>query len=131
MQRKMLLENQLRSYQMQKGEKIDMFLLRLQEIRDQLTSMGSTPNPEFVVRIALNVVSEDWKTFFQSILGKDYLPGGEEMWATLRQEEFRRLTKAGSSSKGSQIKKEKEEDAALASAGQQGKRKKKNISKVK
>ena len=34
MQRKMLLENQLRSYQMHKGEKIDPFLLRLQEIHD-------------------------------------------------------------------------------------------------
>ena len=40
------------------------------------------------------------------------------------------MTKVGSSGKGSQIKKE-EEDVALASAGQKGKRKKKDISKVK
>ena len=40
------------------------------------------------------------------------------------------MTKVGSSGKGSRIKKE-EEDVALASAGQQGKRKKKDISKVK
>ena len=33
-QRKMLLENQLWSYQRQKGEQIDPFLLRLQEICD-------------------------------------------------------------------------------------------------
>ena len=54
------------------------------------------------------------------------------MWATLRQEEIRRLIKAGSSSKGVRINKE-EEDATLASVGQQGvqKRKKKNISKGK
>ena len=44
---------------MQKGEQIDPFLLRLQEIRDQLTSVGSTPDPEFMVRIALNAVSKD------------------------------------------------------------------------
>jgi len=44
---------------MQKGEEIDLFLLRLQGIRDQLTSVGSTPDPEFMVRIALNVVSKD------------------------------------------------------------------------
>ena len=44
---------------MQKGEEIAPFLLRLQGIRDQLTSVGSTPNPEFMVRTALNVVTED------------------------------------------------------------------------
>jgi len=57
-QRKMLLENQLRSYQMKKGEEIDPFL-KLQEIWDQLTSVGSTPNPEFMVRTTLNAVFED------------------------------------------------------------------------
>lgn len=56
---KMLLENQLRSYQMQKGEEIDHFLLRLQGMHDQLTCMGSTLDPEFMVRTALNAVSED------------------------------------------------------------------------
>ena len=50
LQIKMLLENQLSSYQMQKGEQIDLFLNRLQGIRDQLTSIGATPNQEFMVR---------------------------------------------------------------------------------
>lgn len=35
-QLKMLLENQLRSYQMHKGEHIDIFLIRLQEILTNL-----------------------------------------------------------------------------------------------
>ena len=116
-QRKMLLENQLKSYQMQKGEEIDLFLLRLQGIRDQLTSVGSTPDPEFMVRTALNAVSKEWETFVQSILGRATLPSWEEMWATLQQEELKRMTKRGSSSKGARIKKE-EEDASLASEGQ-------------
>lgn len=99
---------------MQKGEEIDRFLLRLQGIRDQLTSVGSTHDPEFMVRIALNAVSKEWETFVQSILGKVTLPNWEEMWAALRQEE---LSKAGSSGKGVRVKKE-EEDAALASVEQ-------------
>ena len=131
MQSKILLENQPQSYQMQKGEQIDLYLSRLQEIRDQLTSIGATPDQEFMVIIALNAVFEDWETFVQSILGRADLPGWEEMWEALRQEQIRRLTKVGSSSKGGQIKKEVEEDAALAFAGQQGKRKKKDISKGK
>lgn len=76
-----------------------------------------------MVRTALNVVFEEWETFVQSILGRATLPGREKMWASLRQEEIKRMTKAGSSGKGGRIKKEEKEDAALAFAGQQGKRK--------
>eukprot|EP00253_Pinus_taeda_P028620 PITA_28620 len=101
-QRKILLENQLQSYQMQKGEQIDTFL-----------------------------VSEDWVVFVQSILGRSTLPDWEELWAALCQEEIRRLNKAGRSGKGVRIKKEEEVDVALASEGKQGKRKKKDLSKVK
>lgn len=62
-QRKMLLENQLQSYQMQKGEDIDHFLSRLQEIRDQLNSIGATPDQELMVRTALNALFEEWEKF--------------------------------------------------------------------
>jgi len=130
-QRQMLLENQLQSYQMQKGKQIDPFLDRLKEIRDQSTSIGATPDQELMVRTALNAVSEDWEVFVQSILGRATLPYWEETWAALRQEEIRRLSKAGSSGKGIRIKKEEEEDVALTSEGKQKKRKKKDLSKVK
>ena len=59
MQKKMLLENQLRAYHMQKGEQIEVFLGRLKEIHDQLTSIGATPDEELMVRTTLNAVSED------------------------------------------------------------------------
>ena len=117
------------SYQMQKGEQIDVFLDRLKEICDQLTSIGATPDDELMVRTALNTVSEDWKVIVHSILGKRILSDWEEPWATLRQEEIIQETKAGNSSKGVRI--EEEEDAALASVGTQKKRKKKDLSKVK
>lgn len=84
-----------------------------------------------MVRTTLNAVSEDWEVFVHSKLGRSSLPDWEELWAALRQEEMRRVTKAWSSGKGVRIKKEEEEDAALASAGKQEKRKKKDLSKVK
>ena len=84
-----------------------------------------------LVRTALDAVSEDWEVFVQRILGRSKLPDWKELWAALRQEEIRRLTKVGSSGKGVRIKKEEEEDAALASAGKEEKRKKKDLSKVK
>ena len=74
-------------------------------------------DPKLMVRKSLNAVSEDWEVFVQSILGRATLPDWEEMWAALRQEEFIRLSKARSSGKGIRVKKEEEEDAALASEG--------------
>lgn len=97
-QRKMLLENPLQSYQMKKGDQINPFLGRLKEIWHQLTSIRATPNPELMVRTALNAVSEDWEVFVKSILGRATLLDWEEMWAALRQEEIRTLSKAGSKS---------------------------------
>ena len=79
----------------------------------------------------MNAVSENWEVFVQSILGKTNLADWEELWATLRQEEIRRVSKVGSSGKGVRIKKEEKEDVALTSVGKQEKRKKKDLSKVK
>ena len=83
-----------------------------------------------MVRTALNVVSEDWEVFVQSIMGRGTLPPWDEMRAALRQEEIRWQSKTGSSSKGIKVK-EEEEDVALASQGKQEKRKKKDLSKIK
>ena len=73
-QRKILLENQMRMFQMHKGEEIDPFLFRLQTIRDQLIAMGETLNDGLMVRTALNAVTDEWETFVQSILGRAQLP---------------------------------------------------------
>ena len=72
----------------------------------------------------MKVVSEDWEVFVQSILGRTSLSDWEELWAALRQEEIKRVSKAGSRGKGVRIKKEEEEDVALAYTGKQEKRKK-------
>ena len=83
----------MQTFQMMKGEEIDPFLFRLQAIRDQLIGMGANLDEGLLVRMALNVVSEEWETFVQSILGRATLPSWEDMWAILRQEEIRRITK--------------------------------------
>ena len=115
---------------MKKGQLIDTFLEELNEIRDQLTAIGATPDQELMVRTALNVVSEEWEVFVQSILGRGTLLPWDEMWAALRQEEIRRQSKTGSSNKGIKFKQE-EEDVALASVGKQEKRKKNDLPKIK
>jgi len=59
----MLLESQMRSYKIKKGQSIDTFLRGLNDIRDQLTAIGATRDQELMVRTTLNVVSEDWEVF--------------------------------------------------------------------
>ena len=56
-QRKMLLETQMRSFMMTKAEEIEPFLFRLQMIRDQLFAMGAKVEDDVMVRTALNAVS--------------------------------------------------------------------------
>ena len=66
------------------GEEIDPFLSRLQSIRDQLTGMGVKVDDDVMVRTALNVVTEDWEFFFQSLLGKVNLPNWDNIWAIMK-----------------------------------------------
>ena len=131
--KKNAFENQMCMFQMIKGEEIDPFFFRLQAIRDQLIGMGAALDERLLARTTLNVVSEEWETFVQSILGRATLPSWEDMWAILRQEEIRRITKKQSNSGGSgsaRLKKEDEEDAALAPREKKQGKKKKDLSKV-
>ena len=64
----------MRLFVMNKGEETDLFLLRLQTIRDQLIDMGVKVEDDVMVRTILNVVSDEWETFVQSILGRQDLP---------------------------------------------------------
>lgn len=134
-QQKMYLKQKMRSTQMQKGECIDPFLTKLQEIRDSLAVVGSTPQPTNMVGLTLNFVSEEWKVFVQSILGRERLPDWEGMWAALQWEEMMRdlvKCKLDSNNNNGTKPKEEEENVYLASKGQQDQRKKKkDVSKIK
>ena len=121
--------------QMRKGERIASFLIKLQEIRDQLAAMGSTPSSETMVRLTLNIVTEEWQVFIEIILCRDTLPSWEKMWSALQEEELRRdLVKCkldGSSGRGFKSL-EEEENATVASKEQQGQqRQERDVSKVK
>ena len=56
---KMYLEQKLQRTLMQKGEGVNLYLQRLQDIRDQLATVGSTPQRTVMLRIALNGVSDE------------------------------------------------------------------------
>ena len=94
-------------FMMAKGEEIEPFLFRLQAIRDQLTAMGVKVADDVMVRTALNVVTEEWETFVQSILGRADLPNWDSMWVILRQEELCRFTKRQHRNGSNKVKKKK------------------------
>ena len=94
--------------------------------------MGATPDEGLLVRTALNAVSKEWETFVQSILGRAALPSWADMWAILRQEEIRRITKKQNiSGENVRMKRDKEDDATLASKERKAAgKKKRDVSKV-
>ena len=72
-QRKMFLKEKLSNARMQKGEGIDLFLTKIQDIWDELAAIGEAPQDTQLVHLALNNVSKEWEIFIQGILGRDTL----------------------------------------------------------
>ena len=77
--------------------------------------MGEKVEDDVMVRIALNAVTEEWETFVQSVLGRVDLLDSGNLWAILHQEELRRFIKKQYNTWSSKVKKEDEDDVALAS----------------
>jgi len=94
--------------------------------------------------LALNSVTEEWKTFVQGILGLDQLPGWDQIWADLTQVETRQTLLKGSiidsGRRGLKGVKEEENVAPALKGkgkgpsqgqGSQSVKKKKDLSKIK
>ena len=82
-------------------------------------SVGVTVDEEELVNLALLGLLKSWHSYEDSINGLEKLPGWERLWSDLVQEEIRRGTRDGSSSKN-----EDEENYALATKARKGKGKK-------
>ena len=71
--------------------------------------MGFTVDEKDLVSLALPGLSKSWHSYGDSVNGREKLPGWERLWSYLVEEEIRRGTRDGSSSKN-----EYEENCALA-----------------
>ena len=81
--------------------------------------MGVTVDDEDLVSLALLGLPKGWHSYQDSVNGREKFPGWERLWSDLVQEEIRRSTRDGSSSK-----KYNEENCALATKSKKGKSKK-------
>jgi hypothetical protein len=127
--RKLAFKDKLRKIKMEKGESIPKYLMKFVQCCDEMGSVGITVIDDDLVSLALLGIPKSWHSYQDSINGREKLPVWERLWSYLVQEEFRRNTRDGSSSKH-----DDEEDFSLNSMERRGKGKKlhsKSESKVK
>ena len=100
---------------MEKGDTISTYLNKLTTCRDELGSVGITIADDDMVSLALLGLPKSWNSYQDSVNVREKLPDWEQLWSDLMQEEIRRSTRDGSSSKD-----DDEENMALASKAKKG-----------
>ncbi len=68
------LKKQLNHIQINKGESINSYFLRVVGIRDELSSIGTIINDIKLTLMAIDGLPESWETFAQGISARDQLP---------------------------------------------------------
>ena len=101
---------------MEKGDTISTYLNKLTTCRDELGSVGVTTADDDMVSLALLGLPKSWNSYQDSMNGREKLSDWERLWPDLMQEEIKRSTRDGSSSKNYD-----EENMALASKARKGK----------
>ena len=101
---------------MEKGDTIPKHLTKFVQCRDELGSVGITITDDDLVSLALLGLPKSWHSYEDSVNGREKMSDWERLWSDLVQEEFRRNTRDGSSSKH-----DDEEDCAFSSKAKKGK----------
>jgi hypothetical protein len=117
--RKLALKDKLGKIKMEKGDSIPKYLTKFVQCWDELGIVGITIADDDLVSLALLRLPKSWHSSQDSVNGREKFPYWERLWSDLVQEEFRRNTRDGSSSKH-----DDEEDCALATKARKGKGKK-------
>jgi hypothetical protein len=117
--RELALKDKLRKIKMEKGDSIPKYLTKFVQCWDEMGSVGITITDDDLVSLALLGLPKSCHNYQDSVNGREKLPYWERLWSDLVQEEFRRNTRDGSSSKH-----DDEEDCALFSKARKGKGKK-------
>jgi hypothetical protein len=117
--RKLTLKDKLKKIKMEKGDSIPKYLTKFVQCRDEMGSVGITIADDDLVILSLLGLPKNWHSYQDSVNGREKLLDWERLWSDLVQEEFRRNTRDGSSSKH-----DDEEDCALDAKVGKGKGKK-------
>ena len=110
------MKDKLQKIKCEMGDTISTYLNKLTTCRDELGSVAITTTDYDMVILALLGLPKSWHSYQYSVNGREKLPDWEQLWLDLMQEEIRRTTRDGSSSK-----QDDEENLALASKARKGK----------
>jgi hypothetical protein len=124
-----VLKDKLRKINVEKGDSIPKYLTKFVQCWDKLGSVGIKFVDDDLVSLSLLGIPKSWHNYQDFVNGREKLPDWERLWSDLVQEEFKRNTRDGSSSK-----RDDQEDCALTAKERKGKGKKfhsKSESKVK
>jgi len=84
---------------MDKGKTIPKYLTKFTHYNDELGSVGIPVLEDDMVSIDLLGLPKSWNSYQYFANGREKLPNWERLWSNLMQEEIRRNTRNGSSSK--------------------------------
>jgi hypothetical protein len=77
--RKMVLEEKLRSTKMTKNDSVTSYLMIFSHIRDELEVVGDIVDPYELVRTTLNGFSKPWEGFVRGIVSRENTPNWERL----------------------------------------------------
>ena len=98
-QRKLALKDKLRRIRMENCNTISTYLNKLTTCRYELSNVGIITTDDDMVSLALLGLPKRWNSYQDFVNGMEKLPDWEQLWSDLMQEEIRRSTRDGSSSK--------------------------------
>lgn len=112
----LVLKDKLRKIKMEKGDNIPKYLTNFVLCRDELGSVRITVVDDELLSLALLGLLKSYHSYKDSVNGWEKLRDWERLWSDLAQEELRRNTRDGSSSKNYY-----EENCALDAKSRKGK----------
>ena len=97
--RKLALKDKLRKIMTEKNDTISRYLTNFFQCQDELGSVGITVVDDDLVSLSLLGLPKGWHSYQDFFNGREKMSNWERLWSYLVQEEFRRNTRDGSSSK--------------------------------
>jgi hypothetical protein len=89
----MTLRTQLKNARMQNSETIHSYFSKVNQIKEQIESIGDTVNGEEIVMTTLNGLPRSWDAFIQGICSRRKLLEFNRLWEYCNQEEARTTTR--------------------------------------
>ena len=94
-----MLKDKLVNIKCEKGDIVCTYLNKLTTCKDELGSVGIMTIDDVMVSLALPDIPKSWHSYQDSVNGREKLSDWEQLWSDLMQEEIRRSTRDGSSSR--------------------------------